>query len=199
MLTPIPCPERRQSWWLIGWWLMTYPGPVAAQPSRSATLQTATIAWLTARLDVREATSRNDGPAVAAIVRAGGGQPNVGLEWCGFTQAADQRANGLPIPAAGMQGAARAWFTDSQRTFYLAGRRGALTSIQPGDLAGFDYGHGIHHITRFVEVLPPLRKGRSPRGFYTIGGNEGRGIRAGMHRTYYPATSIAAGARWDYR
>jgi hypothetical protein len=193
--TPRRGPRR-----LLALWLLSVPACCAsAQPSRNPAVQAATIDWLTARLAVREATGRNDGPAVAALVRAGGGEPNVGLEWCGFTQAADQRAHGLPIPAAGMQGAARAWFVDPRRTYYLAGRRGQLTSIAPGDLAGFDYGHGIHHITRFAQVMPPLRKGRPPRGFYTIGGNEGRGANAGVHRTYYPATNITAGARWDYR
>ena len=199
MLSSNPCSPRRWYGLLAAWSLAGLTFPAGAQPNRNPAVQAATITWLTARLNVREATGRNDGPAVAALVRAGGGEANVGLEWCGFTQAADQRAHGLPIPAAGMQGAARAWFADSRRTYYLVGRRGTLASVQPGDLAGFDYGRGIHHITRFVEVLPPLRKGRPPRGFYTIGGNEGRGIAAGVHRTYYPAPNIAAGARWDYR
>lgn len=195
---PTRRPGRRR-WLLAGWAVAGLGGAAQAQPQRNAAVQAATIGWLTARLNVREATGRNDGPAVAAIVRAGGGPPNAGLEWCGFTQAAAQRAQRLPIPAAGMQGAARAWFADPGRTYYLAGRRGLLTSIQPGDLAGFDYGQGIHHITRFAQVMPPLRKGRPPRGFYTLGGNEGRGTNAGVHRTYYAAPTIAAAARWDYR
>jgi hypothetical protein len=158
-----------------------------------------TIDWLTGRLWVREATGRNDGLAVAEIIRAGGGVPAQRPEWCGFTQAADQRANGLPIPARGMQGAARAWFEPgSPRTYFLAGRRGSLDSIKPGHMLGFDYGRGIHHIARDKEVTPPLRKGRPPRGFWSIAGNEGRGTKAGVHLTYYPAANIAGASNWLY-
>lgn len=156
------------------------------------------MAWLRARLTVREATGRNDGPDVAALVKAGGGNPAEHPEWCGFTQTACQRAHGLPYPGGGMQGAARAWFTDPHRTVYLAGRRGTADSIRVGYCLGFDYGAGIHHIGRAAIVVPPLRKGRPPRGFYSIAGNEGRGTNAGMHLTYYATPSIAAGANWLY-
>lgn len=169
-----------------------------AQPARNPATTKATLDWLTARLGVREATGHNDGPAVAAIVTAGGGVATQRPEWCGFTQAACQRASKLPIPKNGMQGAARAWFADIARTYYRPGVRGGLGDIQPGDLAGFDYGRGIHHITRFAQVVPGLRPGRPPKGFYTLGGNEGRGTNAGLHLTYYPAANIAAAARWDY-
>lgn len=183
-----------------GYQLASLAVPLPKQLDRAAQARNAvaTIAWLQARLAIREATGRNDGPAVAALVRAGGGVASQHPEWCGFTQAACQRAHGLPIPARGMQGAARAWFQDAHRTYYLAGQRGALDSIKPGHQAGFNYGRGIHHITRFVEVVPPLRKGRPPRGFYTIGGNEGRGLNAGVHRTYYPSQNIAAASNWLY-
>ncbi|NML67589.1 hypothetical protein HHL22_20505 [Hymenobacter sp. RP-2-7] len=178
-----------------------------AQPRRDPRVQAATLDWLRARLGVREASGRNDGPAVAAIIKAGGGVPAQRPEWCGFTQAANQRAHGLPIPAAGMQGAARCWFTDATgkvllpRTFYHVGRRGVLDSIQPGDLVGFAWRPSviIHHVTRADERVAPLRKGRPPRGFYCLGGNEGRGAKAGLHRTFYFATAVTAAARWDYK
>lgn len=180
-----------------------------AQPRRNPTTQASTVEWLVARATTREATARpgNDGPAVAAIIRAGGGDPTHKPEWCGFTQAADQRAHGLPIPARGMQGAARCWFTDAtgkvllDRCFYYAGRRGSLDSIQQGDHLGFAWRPNpiIHHITRADKAVPPLRKGRPPRGFWSWGGNEGRYPNAGMKYTFYPAANITAASRWDYK
>lgn len=162
----------------------------AASQALPAPIGVATVQWLQERLNVREATGHNDGPAVAALVRAGGGNPNDRPEWCGFTQAADQRAHGLPIPAAGMQGAARAWFP--------ASRRVSLDSARPGHLAGFDYGAGIHHVARVAVLGKPLRAGRPPRSVWTIAGNEGRGTNAGIHLTNYPAQNIAAFANWFY-
>jgi hypothetical protein len=179
------------------WWAAS----VSAQtlPPRNAVATAACIKWLMARQTIREATGRNDGPAVAALVKAGGGDPSIRPEWCGFTQAACQKANGLPIPGAGMQGAARAWFPkEGLRTTYLVGVRGTLDVIGPGDLVGFDYGRGIHHVARCKEVVPALRKGRPPRAFYTLAGNEGRGTNAGLHLTYYAAPNIDAAARWDF-
>jgi hypothetical protein len=178
----------------------------AAQPRRNPATQASTVKWLADRANVREATARpgNDGPAVATIIRAGGGNPADKPEWCGFTQAADQRAHGLPIPAKGMQGAARCYFTDATgkvllaRTIYYAGRRGVLDSVQAGDLLGF-HSPVIHHVTRAALRVPPLRRGRPPRGYWSWGGNEGRYPKAGMHYTYYPAPNIQAAARWDYK
>lgn len=182
--------------WLLA--LLCLASHAQPLPPRSPACQAATIQWLVERLSIREATGRNDGPKVAALVTEGGGRWREHPEWCGFTQAADQKAHGLPIPANGMQGAAAAWFRDPRRTTYLAGVRGALAESQPGDVVGFNYGRGIHHITRLKQVVPPERKGRPPRGFYTLGGNEGRGANAGLHLTYYAAPAIAATARWDY-
>jgi len=169
-------------------------------PPRNPATTAATLAWLAERLWVKEATARpgNDGPAVAAIIQAGGGAPAQHPEWCGFTQAADQLAQKLPIPKNGMQGAARAWFWDPVRTYFLAGVRGTVALVMPGDLVGFDYGRGIHHIARAKQTVPNEIKSRPPRGFYTLAGNEGRYPTAGLHLTYYPAVNIDAGARWDY-
>ena len=182
----------------------------AQPPPRNPATTAATLDWLRQRLDVREITARpgNDGPAVAALIRAGGGEPGEHPEWCGFTQTADQRAHGLPYPGGGMQGAARYWFVDAARrplprTQYLAGQRGTLDSIQPGDLVGMAWagsGGVIHHITRCAELVPALRKGRPPRGFWCLAGNEGHYPNAGLHHTYYNAMgALAAAARWDYR
>ena len=161
---------------------------VSAQPAPPTAVGVATVQWLQARAYIRELTGNNDGPDVAALVKAGGGDPAQRPEWCGFTQAACQRAFGLPIPGGGMQGAARAWFP--------AARRVALTATAPGDLAGFDYGRGIHHVARVAVLGKPLRAGRPPRSVWTLAGNEGRGTNAGIHLTNYPAQNIAAFGRW---
>jgi len=179
--------------------------PLAAQPRRNPLVQAATCEWLRERLWIRESTGHNDGPAVAVIVKAGGGVPGQKPEYCGFTQTADQRAHGLPIPRNGMQGAARAWAPltgpDAKRTFYYAGRFGVLDSIQQGDIVCFAWRPNpvIHHVTRADELVRALRKGRPPRGCYTLAGNEGHGTNAGFHRTFYPGPNITAAARWDYR
>jgi hypothetical protein len=84
--------------------------------------------------------------------------------------------------------------------FFYAGRFGVLDSIQRGDIVCFAWRPNpvIHHVTRADEQVSPLRKGRPPRGYYTLAGNEGRGTSAGMKRTFYPGPNITAGARWDY-
>ena len=162
-----------------------------------------TIDWLTGRLWVREATGRNDGPAVADIIRAGGGVPAQRPEWCGFTQAADNRAHGLPIPRNGMQGAARAWFPltgpDAERTlFHRAAGIGSIDSIRLGLQAGFDYGRGIHHVAKVAKLGRPVRAGRAPRNVYTLAGNEGTGTNAGLKLTLYPIGAIDALGNWLY-
>lgn len=151
-----------------------------------------TVQWLLDRQWIREATGRNDGPAVAALVRAGGGEYTATYhpEWCGFTQAADQLAHGLPIPKNGMQGAAAAWFPPNRLV--------SLDAVEIGHQAGFDYSHGIHHIARVAVLGRPVRPGRPPRNIWTIAGNEGRGTTAGVHLTNYPATNIAAFSNWLY-
>lgn len=204
-------PTRTLTRWLLGFivaWVLVcavYAAHGQPLPRRNPRVQAATCEWLKVRLDYRETWGNNRGPLVDPIIRAGGGTP--GQEWCGFTQAACQRAHGLPIPKNGLQGGARYWFcADASckvllaRTFYYAGRRGVLDSIQPGDITGFVWRPSviIHHVTRCAEIVAPLRKGRPPRAFYTLGGNEGKGTTAGLKRTYYLATSITAAARWDY-
>jgi len=199
---------RWLGWVMLAWVLVCAAYVAKAQPRRNPATQASTIKWLADRGGVREATRYpgNDGLAVAAIIRAGGGNPAEHPEHCGFTQAADQRAHGLPIPAGGMQGAARAWFVDAQRRplprcFYYGGQRGVLDSVQAGDLLGFAYRPNptIHHITRAAKQVPALRRGRPPRGYWSWGGNEGRWPNAGMHYTFYPGPNITAAARWDYK
>ena len=193
---------------LIVWLLLLCCFASRAQPRRNPITQAATVKWLLDRLSVREATARpgNDGPAVAAIITAGGGAAREHPEWCGFTQAADQRAHGLPIPGGGLQGAARYWFVDARRqllprAYFYAGRRGVLDSIQRGDLVGFAWrgSPDIHHIVRADELVPPLRRGRAPRGVWSWGGNEGRWPDAGMHRSMYPGPNVTAASRWDHQ
>ncbi len=193
---------------VLGWLLlMVVAGLTQAQPRPSRAVQDANgraaVAWLTARLWIREATGRNDGPAVAALVKAGGGVPAQLPEWCGFTQTACQRAHGLPYPGGGMQGAARAWFPltgpQAARTVYQAGVRGALDSIRVGYKLGFAWRPNpeIHHITLAAEIVKNDIKSRPPRGFWSLGGNEGRGTNAGVHRSYYASPNITAASNWN--
>ncbi|MGI4864200.1 MAG: hypothetical protein ACRYFZ_09785 [Janthinobacterium lividum] len=177
-----------------------------AQPSRAGQAANATcvLGFLHAHEYVREATGRNDGPAVAALVRAGGGEYSASYkpEWCGFTQAAANRSCSLPIPKNGMQGAAAAWFplkgSEASRTLFRRGVMGSIDSIRVGLKAGFDYGRGIHHIACVAELGRPVRKGRAPRTLYTLAGNEGKGTNAGLHRTLYPISSIDGLSNWNY-
>ena len=174
----------------------------SSQPTsraRQAQAATCTLDWLRAHQAARETWGTNRGPLVDPIIRAGGGNPADRPEWCGFTQAAANRACGLPIPAGGMQGAARAWFTPGPRLVWLRARNyGSIDSIRPGLKAGFDYGAGIHHIACVATLGRPLRAGRAPRSLYTYAGNEGTGPTAGLHYTLYSITSIDALANWLY-
>jgi hypothetical protein len=191
---------------VISCWLLAISSQLAARPApravqaRNAQL---TIDWLTGRLWVREATGRNDGPGVADIIRAGGGVPAQRPEWCGFTQAAANRAHKLPIPRNGMQGAATAWFPltgpDAERTlFHRAARVGSIDSIRLGLQAGFDYGRGIHHVAKVAKLGRAVRPGRAPRNVYTLAGNEGSGTNAALKLTLYPIGSIDALGNWLY-
>lgn len=82
----------------------------------------------------------------------------------------------------------------------LYGTRGSFDSVR----AGFNIGIydarrvRIAHITRAVALARPIRKGRPARGAWCIGGNEGTGANAGVHRTFYPASGIYAASNWLY-
>jgi len=156
------------------------------------------LAWLDAHLNVREATGHNDGPAVAAIVRASGGDPRDHPEWCGFTRAAANRSCGLPYPAGGRQGAAAAWFRPGPRLVYQVGAVGRLEELRPGLCAGIWHDGGIHHITTVAELGRPVRAGRVPRTAWCKAGNESSGANAGVHRTCWPVAALYALSNWNY-
>lgn len=188
-----PSAFTRNLFWLLVLWLLLILSAVA-QPSRAVQAANATraIAWLEAHRDVREATGRNDGPAVWAIIRAGGGEPR--MEWCGFTQCAAQKYAGLPYPDG--PGAAANWFHSRQRTYYVRGHRGNADSLQVGHCVGIWHGDAVHHITRAVTLARPIRRGRPARGAWCIAGNEGRGSDAGVKLTFYPLVSMYALSNW---
>lgn len=165
-----------------------------AQPAAQRQRADCTLGWLRDHLWVREATGHNDGPAVWALIHAGGGQRHD--EWCGYTQLAAQRACGLPVPAEA--GAARAWFRARRRLVYTQGGIGSLAAVRPGYCVGIRYGSAIHHIIRAAVAGRAVRRGRPARGWYCYGGNEGRGPNAGIHYTFYPAASFNAVANWLY-
>lgn len=168
-----------------------------AQPLRAleARRAAAATAWLEAHLYIREQTGDNDGPDVWALIREGGGEPR--SAWCGFTQRKVQAVLGLPFPDGA--GGSYNWFLlRSRHTYYIQGQCGTADSIRVGHCVGiYSARRGrIAHITRAVALVPPLRKGRAPRAAYCIGGNEGSGPRAGIHRTLYPLSSIYALSNW---
>jgi len=168
-----------------------------------AQAQSCALPWLAARLSAVESTGYNRGPLVDKIIVAGGGNPYVrkSPEWCGFTQAAANRACGCPIPRNGTQGRAAAWFPltgpDAHRTVFFRGRRGSIDSIRAGQKAGFDYGAGIHHVNAVAELGRPVRAGRAPRSVWCVGGNEGTGATAGVKRNLWPVTSIDGLSDWS--
>lgn len=165
----------------------------AQRPARAveASRAAAADAWLKAHLwpVVREATGHNDGAFIDALCVEG--KVAKRSAWCGLTQRKVQATLRLPFPA-GAAGSYN-WFLDRSRAV-------PLDSIRAGLCVGiYSPARGrIAHITRVSEVVPPLRKGRRPRGAYCIGGNEGTGTRAGIHRTLYPISSIYALSNWLY-
>jgi hypothetical protein len=167
------------------------PAPRAVQPQRAALA----TAWLEQHLYLKETHGYNRAPLIDTWARANGNA--LGSEWCGLTQWACQKAQKLPTPR-GPAGSYN-WFLDPARTVLL-GTRGSFDSVRVGYCIGiYSARRGrIAPITRAVQAARPIRKGRPARGFWCIGGNEGSGANAGVHRTFYPATGIHAGANWLY-
>lgn len=184
-------------WIMLGWLLLciTYyshaqPVPRAVEAQRAATA----TAWLQKHCYIRE-QGNNRGPLIDEWAKANGNA--YGSEWCGLTQWACQKAQALPTPK-GPAGSYN-WFLDPKRT-YLLGARGSFDSVREGHCIGiYNARRGrIAHITRAVELARPIRRGRPARGAWCIGGNEGSGAKAGVHLTFYPATSIYAASNWLY-
>ncbi|GAA4362734.1 hypothetical protein GCM10023185_30940 [Hymenobacter saemangeumensis] len=153
-----------------------------------------------ARLHIREATGRNDGPEVELAQRLAGAKK--GDPWCGCEMYMQQRLSGLPWPK--WPAAARNWSlgTDA-RTFYITGVRGSLDSIRLGHIVTFYYPNlgRVGHVGRAVGFSRPVRAGRPVRGFIVRSGNTGRGggrDGAGVYDVFYPAYSIYAASNWLY-
>jgi len=173
------------------------PAPKPTAPKLSARVRQAlngacTIAWLRTRLWWRE-TSYNAGPGITEIIRANGGSPRE--EYCGDTQAGAQRSCSLPVPA-GSNGSYN-WFLNPKRNTLL-GHAGSFDSTRQGYKIGiFNARKGrIAHITA-ADVVVTSRNAPA-RGAWCIGGNEGSGTKAGMHRTWYPKANIYAAANYNY-
>jgi hypothetical protein len=153
-----------------------------------------------ARLNVREATGRNDGPQVEAAQRAAGAKK--GDPWCGCEQYVEQKLCGLPTPA--WAAAAANWtLAGNSRTYYIRGQRGVADSIQVGDQVTFYYANlgRVGHVGRNVQATRSLRRGRPARGFIVRAGNTGSGggrDGAGVHDVFYAATDVYAAANWKY-
>ncbi|GGG34313.1 hypothetical protein [Hymenobacter glacieicola] len=165
------------------------PGAVACQ------LQVAT-----ARLYVREATGRNDGPEVWAAQKAAGAKK--GDPWCGCEMFVQQQACGLPSPK--WPAAARNWSQSTDpRTFFIRGLRGSLDSLRPGHIVTFYYANlgRVGHVGKVVALGRAVRAGRAPRTYLVNSGNTGRGggrDGAGVYNVNYPAYQVYAGANWSY-
>lgn len=153
-----------------------------------------------ARLSIREATGRNDGPQVEAAQRAAGAKK--GDPWCGCEQYVEQKLCSLPAPA--WAAAAANWtLATSPRTYYIRGRRGTADSIRVGDQVTFYYVNlgRVGHVGRNVQAARPVRRGRHARGFIVRAGNTGSGggrDGAGVHDVFYAAPDIYAAANWRY-
>jgi hypothetical protein len=182
---------------LLLYWLLASCQLAAAQPvPRALEAQRAATAtvWLQQHSYIRE-MGHNRGPLIDEWAKANGNA--YGSEWCGLTQWACQKAQGLPTPK-GPAGSYN-WFLDRKRT-YLLGARGSFDSVRVGHCIGiYNARRGrVAHITRAMELARPIRKGRPARGAWCIGGNEGSGANAGVHLTFYPAPSIYAASNWLY-
>jgi hypothetical protein len=153
-----------------------------------------------ARLYIREATGRNDGPDVEAAQKAAGAKK--GDPWCGCERFMWNKLAGLPSPA--WPAAARNWSQPSSvRTFYIRSQRGSLDSVKIGDTVTFYYSNlgRVGHVGMDVAHSRPIRRGRPTRSFTVRAGNTGTGggrDGAGNHDVVYAATDIYAGARWTY-
>lgn len=159
--------------------LSAQPASRAVEARRAA----AASAWLTAHMWVRGFES----PFVVNLRKLGGSAPHTA--WCGLTQREVQRSIGLSWPN-GSAGSYN-WFLDKRRAVPRDSIRVGLC------VAIYSPARGrIGHITRALEIVPPLRKGRPPRGAYCGGGNEGSGANNGIHRTLYSLPSIYALSNW---
>ena len=153
-----------------------------------------------ARLKVREATGRNDGPEVEKVQRLAGAR--VGVDpWCGCERYYWNYTCGRPSPK--WPAAARNWSQPTDpHTFYIrGGKRGVLDSVKVGDTTTFFYSNlgRVGHVGMVVELGRPLRAGRPPRTYRIRAGNTGSGggrDGAGVHDVTYSAESIYAASTW---
>jgi hypothetical protein len=176
--------------------LMLLSTPAQAQVRRGAECLLPTS---TARLKVREATGRNDGPDVELAQRLAGAR--VGIDpWCGCERYLWNLRCGRPSPK--LPAAARNWSRPGDKqTFYIRGQRGVLDSLKIADTVTFFYTNlgRVGHVGMVVAVGRPIRAGRPARDYRVRAGNTGSGggrDGAGVHDVTYSAGSIYAGSTW---
>lgn len=181
--------------------LIAHSFQTAAQPGRAAQAAAGARAAVVAagRLGIREATGKNDGPAIDAMLRLVG-SPRFS-PWCGAEQAWQQQLCGLPFPR--QAGGARFWAVDPVRTYFVRGTRGSVDSLKPGHQVMFYYANlgRIGHIGRAVAPGRSVRRGRPARGWWCVEGNTGTsGTRegAGVHRLFRQANEFYACTNYLY-
>jgi hypothetical protein len=152
------------------------------------------VAWLRAHRYVVEIGANNRAPEIDSWAKRAG--VVLGSEWCGLTQMQCQIDNKLPFPS-GPAGSYNWFLKTNARTVYLQSQRGTYQKLVKGYPVGiFNRARGrVAHITRIVEVVWDGPHTRPPRGFWCIGGNEGR-FPGGVKLTFYSYSSIYAGANW---
>ncbi len=177
--------------------LLMQAQPLAAQAPRQGVA--CLLASSATRLNVREATGNNDGPAVELVQRLAGAR--VGIDpWCGCERNYWNILCGRPRPA--WPAAAANWSKPADpRTFYMRGVRGSVDSLKVGDTVTFYYTNlgRVGHVGMVVAKGRPLRAGRAPRFLTIRAGNTGSGggrDGAGVHDSPYAPASIYAGSNW---
>lgn len=179
--------------------LTSYAQPATRTAGQQARNTACLLKVAAARLHIREATGRNDGPAIDAMLRLVGSP--LRSPWCGAEQAQQQRLCGLPFPRHA--GAAKSWAAERPRTYFLQGVRGTVDSLKPGHQVMFYYPAlgRIAHVGRAIAPGRSIRKGRPARGWYTIEGNtnpQGSREGGGVHRLFRLRSEFYAAANWTY-
>ncbi len=144
--------------------LAAFAGLVATEPKPSAVNQRETLVWHAQKdSGITEATGRNDGPRVEAVIRTGGGSK--GQPYCAYsiyTWGHESLGKQNPFPRSG-------WSPDFVRKPTWTRTKGGITP-RPGDVGALYFPHlgRVGHVLLIVQWSSP----RS-RHVITMEGNTG--------------------------